>query len=193
MNEKLKRLEDEIENEYIARIYRNKCEYELTNMMCKEVINKELGTDYAESTLRGIAKIFNETYELISERLLNRDNDEYLKELEDKKKELEIMKIQFQDQKREYRNYLRMDARWQHIINEMSENILKLNEYKPITPIENLKINGDREAVLILSDWHIGMVNNTRHNVYNIEIAKERMETLYNKVIKYCNLHSTLP
>ena len=65
MKELLKKKIEEFDNEYIGRIYRNKCEYELTNTMCKDTINEELGTSYAESTLRGIAKNFNETYELI--------------------------------------------------------------------------------------------------------------------------------
>ena len=99
MDEKLKKRSEEVDNEYIGRIYRNKCEYELTNTMCKDVINEELGTEYAESTLRGIAKIFNETYELISERLLNKDNTEYLKELEEKKKELEKERIKIRTEK----------------------------------------------------------------------------------------------
>lgn len=90
MKEILKRKIEEFDNEYIGRIYRNKCEYELTNTMCKDVINDELGTSYAESTLRGIAKIFNETYELILERMLNKDNNECLKGLEIKKKSLEV-------------------------------------------------------------------------------------------------------
>ena len=90
MNEILKKKIEEYDNEYIGRIYRNKCEYELTNTMCKNAINEELGTSYAESTLRGIAKIFNETYELILERVLNKDNNECLKGLEIKKKSLEV-------------------------------------------------------------------------------------------------------
>jgi len=90
MNEILKKKIEEYDNEYIGRIYRNKCEYELTNTMCKNAINEELGTSYAESTLRGIAKIYNETYELILERVLNKDNNECLKGLEIKKKSLEV-------------------------------------------------------------------------------------------------------
>ena len=53
-------------------------------------------------------------------------NNVELEELEAKRKEIEIMKIQYQDQKREYRSYLRMDARWQHMIDEMKMEISKM-------------------------------------------------------------------
>ena len=60
MKEELKKRENEIENEYIARIYRNRIEYGLNNSMCKDIINKELGYEKAESTYRGIAKILKD-------------------------------------------------------------------------------------------------------------------------------------
>ena len=116
-------------------------------------------------------------------------NNSELEELEAKRKEIEKMKIQYQDQKREYRSYLRMDARWQHMIDEMTKEIKKLNNYKPI--VSNVCINkGNREAVLILSDFHIGMINDTSHNVYDLEVAKYRLEKLYNNVVEKCKLHN---
>ena len=68
MDDKLKKREDEIENEYIARIYRNRVEYGLNNSMCKDIINKELGYEKAESTYRGIAKVWNECSEYMIDK-----------------------------------------------------------------------------------------------------------------------------
>ena len=189
MDKKYLKLESESKERYIYRMYSNKIQNNLTNNEVRDIVNEVLGVSWQESYMRGIFKNYGVGYnECLEDSSLN---DE-LKELEEKKLEIEKLKIQYQDQKREYRNYLRMDARWQHIINEMNNNILKLNEYRPINPVDDIKIQGDREAVLILSDWHIGMVNNTRHNVYDIEIAKERMENLYKKVLQYCTLHGVV-
>lgn len=55
----LRKRDDESQNEYIARMYKSKIELSLTNQEVKELINKELGTSYAESTLRSIAYPFN--------------------------------------------------------------------------------------------------------------------------------------
>ena len=189
VEERLKKKEEENFWEYCSRLYRNKIELGMTNREIYEVIVKETGTDKAESSIRCNAKIFNEAYDLGFEKALGDKEDNKLKELEDKKKEIEIMKIQLQDQKREYRNYLRLDARWQHIIDEMKIEISKLNTYKPLE-YSQIKYRGKNIATLILSDWHIGMENDTSHNVYNLKIAKYRLEKLYNKVIQLIKLHN---
>ncbi len=62
-NELFKKKEYESENEYIARMYRDKIQYNLTNKEVAEVINLELGSQYAESTLRGKATYYNEGFE----------------------------------------------------------------------------------------------------------------------------------
>ena len=114
MKEELKKKENESKEHYINRIYSSKVENNLTNKEVAEIINNELGTSCQESYFRGIHKNYSIGYNECLEKV--KDNDE-LKELEEKKLEIEKLKIQYQDQKREYRNYLRMDARWQHIIN----------------------------------------------------------------------------
>ena len=52
----IKKQNNESDNSYIARLYKNKTAMGYTNKRISEIINKELGTNYAESTLRGVAK-----------------------------------------------------------------------------------------------------------------------------------------
>ena len=47
---------DETDNQYISRLYKYKTELNLTNKELARLINSKLGTNYAESSLRGIAK-----------------------------------------------------------------------------------------------------------------------------------------
>ena len=61
--EGLKRLNEEFENEYIARLYKNKSEYGLTNKEICEIINKEFNCNKAESTYRSIAYPYIEGYD----------------------------------------------------------------------------------------------------------------------------------
>ena len=156
INEKLKRLENEIENEYIARIYRSKCEYDLTNTMCKDIINQELNTSYAESTLRGIAKIFNETYELILERMLNKDNDEYLKGIEIKQKSLE--------------------AESNKVIKEQEKELEKLKKEKEKYEKELDKLDAKEEKRLRVVE--IGDYYTISSNKREIKVSKEKVKQI---------------
>ena len=58
-NDIFKKREDEILEEYLARIYRSKIELGLTNKEIANMINEELGTNYGESTLRCKADLVN--------------------------------------------------------------------------------------------------------------------------------------
>lgn len=92
MRDELKIRDGESKNAFIHRVYSSKVENGLTNQMCKDIINKELGTDYAESSLRGIYKVYSEVYDEILETVKNTDE---LEELEFKRREFEKEKIRF--------------------------------------------------------------------------------------------------
>lgn len=106
-----------------------------------------------------------------------------------KKLELEKEKIKYQDQKREYRNFLRQEARFDHLRDEINRAIknnnitFNNNYYKS----RNEKCNS---ATLILSDWHLGMQFSDILNTFDVDIAKNRIQTLLSKVIYYCNFHN---
>lgn len=152
------------------------------------VFGKEYSSDVARRMFYGARNIL----ELFDKESINNvSDDDILQELEEKKKELEKEKIKYQDQKREYKNYLRADARFEHLQQEMIYEIQKLNEYRPLyNTYTNNYVGGDNEASLILSDLHLGMEANDRFNKYNKQIAKERLDDLKNKVITYCKRHN---
>ena len=188
----IKKQNNESDNSYIARLYKNKTAMGYTNKRISEIINKELGTNYAESTLRGVAKYYLEGYDDGFEKaLVENDNNAILEENKKVLKEIEIKTIQCQDQKREARNFLRIEARWEHLKDEMVKAIKELEEVKPIVFQEPNTIKEEEysQATLILSDWHLGMINNTSHNYYNIEVARNRAEELAYYVAKYCKRH----
>ena len=94
-NELLKKRENEIENEYIARIYRNRIEYGLNNSMCKDIINKELGCEKAESTYRGIAKVWNECSEYMIDKQSNSSETKLeLIEVKKERKKIQTLNVE---------------------------------------------------------------------------------------------------
>ena len=144
------------------------------------------GKEYSEDVARRMFYGVERTIEAVEESSLGEVTDEmFMKELEVKKKELEILKVQFQDQKREYSKYLRMDARWLHLIDEMKKSV---SELEPMEYNYDF-IDGDKEASLIISDWHFGLECSNYWNTYNKEIAKQRIEKLKIKTLRYCELH----
>lgn len=187
MRNELKMRDEESKNAFIHRVYSSKVENGLTNQMCKDIINKELGTDYAESSLRGIYKVYSEVYDEILETVKNTDE---LEELELKRREFEKEKIRFQDQKREYKNLLRPEARFERILEVLEKEIKSLNETKPFIIHKDIYNNiSQREAVLVASDWHIGSSFDNYFGKYNLEIAKQRLNKLLSKTIEYCEMN----
>ena len=122
---------------------------------------------------------------------LNNEND-ILLNIKKEQEELQKIKMQMQDQKREYRGHLRKDAKFQHLVDEMKKSIDKLpNKFikKIDKNIEEMNDNKN-EAILILSDWHFGLNCDNHWNIYNINVANYRMFKLKSAVIKYCKRHN---
>lgn len=186
MDDRFKKKDNESKEHYIYRMYNNKIENNLTNKEVANIINKELDSDYQESYFRGIYKNFKIGYE---EALENNSTNNELQELEEKRKELEKEKIKYRDQKREYQNYLRADARFEHLKNEISKSISELKELKSFE-VKEIDNNIKTEAVQILSDWHCGIKEKNYWNEINIDILKKRIEYLQNKIISVCKLHN---
>lgn len=106
--------------------------------------------------------------------------------LEQLKKEVYKEKIKYQDARREYRKELTSEARFENLIDVLKTEIVNLDELPLYHYGERVEKNKKpKDAILALSDWHIGAMVDTQWNCYSIDIAKERMEQLLNKVKRY--------
>ncbi|MEO2601064.1 hypothetical protein [Clostridium butyricum] len=189
----LKRKENETELGYKARLYREKLELGLNNKQINEIINKELNINLAESSNRCSATAYNQGwFEAIEKYANETSNDEYLKELEDKKREIEKERVKLRTEKIEYNKLLREDSRLEMLFDNFKESIKKIE----IPDFNNTIItNNEREAILGISDFHFGKVFVSINNEYSEEIFYERMEKLLSETINLCkennisNLH----
>lgn len=69
-----------------------------------------------------------------------------------------------------------------HIEQELIRCAEALNEKKAFVPAPPVHIYGEnREAILVLSDWHFGLTTDNIWNQYNIEIADKRIQKLINE------------
>lgn len=162
----------------------------ITDKNWVEVVD-ELGLEVHPDSLRksftGGRYCGYQVYKYFQEKLENGYTEEESERLNTLRQELYKEKCRVQDQKREYNKLLREQARYEHLVDRME---------KAIEAVEPLHLEGcyqpnptGIEAVLILSDFHYGLKVDNVLNEYNTDIAKERLSTLLNKVVYYCNIH----
>lgn len=103
-----------------------------------------------------------------------------------------IAKKQFYDQRREYNAILAREAREDHLLQCLREAAERMNTTSPLLRRYDGGIiaDGDNEAVLVLTDWHYGMVADNIWNRYNTDICRRRLEELQAKAIERLRLHN---
>lgn len=174
-NEYLKRTEESITS-YSIRLYKNRKSYGLTFKECGKLMNEVSGQDYNEAKWRRQIEHYLEIDSYLREENPTGMNTDELAELEEQKLELEKEKIKARDQKRIMNTKLRSLARLEHLGNHL-ENVLE--EIEPIKlPVVDIQKDSEKEAMVVISDEHVGMKIDSRFNTYNIEIAKERLAKL---------------
>lgn len=124
---------------------------------------------------------YREKKEKVVEALVNDDVTFNRDEYESTYKEV----TKARDIYNEYRLNLRADARWEQFTKAFIERIHNLDPLPEVKYDGNLQDNS-KEAILMLSDLHIGVKCNNFYNKYNSSIARLRLRKLANDVIKYC-------
>lgn len=178
-----KKLSEENENQYILRICSMKEQNNWTWEDIAKILNDSLGHNYGESAYRKRYQSFSKMMTDNEDTLFT--EDEYLKKIREEKEELFKAKKQFQDQRREYNKILTMDARSDHL----TEELIKVAKSLPTRQLNNFSdipvVESGKEAILVLADWHYGEISDNIWNKYNTDICKQRVEKLYEKASQY--------
>lgn len=112
--------------------------------------------------------------------------DDMIDSLQKKKDEEYKERVRLQDARREYNKNLRVEARYDNLVDTIKEAI----EYMPDLEFKCKDVNSDgAKASLLISDLHYGALVDNPINYYDTEVCKERMNTLLNKTVKYCAIH----
>lgn len=183
-----KQLPKETVEEYRYRICENKKLLGLTWEGISELLNKELDIDFGESYYRKWYKAFKQGRDYAIEQ--NSNTSEELADLQEKLKDIEIAKIQLQDKSREYKGYLRHEARLDNLLKNMIASIKdEVNNARPLNYEKaDVKFNGDTALTLMLSDLHKGMVTENHWNTFNEDVFYDRIEQTINETIAYQEL-----
>lgn len=106
------------------------------------------------------------------------------------KEEIYKAKTQFRDERNAINRMLRDDSRIERLEQTMIECAKSQTELPAIAYDSMLEWSTNSEAVLMLSDWHIGQESDNFYNKYNFEIARQRVSKIVSQTIDYCRLHS---
>lgn len=148
-----------------------------------------LGTDnnYSSENLR---KAFYVVYKLLNKIDENNCDYDAIKDLENLRDEIYKERCRLQDIQREKRNDLRVEARFENLLEVVKDNIgfmptYEIKDFKPINKNQDKKY-----AVLQLSDWHCGALVDNQFNYYNVDTMVDRAIKVRNNALEYCKLHN---
>ena len=180
MENNLKRLDNETQEQYFYRICSMKESLGFTWPQMTEIFNNEFGCSKGDTAYRKQWAAFNKVFNANVDKIVG--DNVYSQELKEQLDEIYKAKRQLWDQRREYNKTLTSDARADHLTERLIEaaSIVPLENYSNMFKFENS--NSEEEAVLCLSDWHYGQVSNNIWNSYDTDICKHRVAKLFEKV-----------
>ncbi|QSF43525.1 hypothetical protein [Paenibacillus tianjinensis] len=187
MSTPLNILDNESYEEFLIRLGSSKDELDLSWGKIASIMNEHLSEDFSESKYR---KEFHLLSRGITIGVKKSADNGYVREIEDKTVELQKQKYQFQDQKREYNNKIKLIAKYEHLKDEIASAIKQLEKIKPL-PYSPVKESfSDVRANVLFSDFHYGQESNNTLNVFNPDVFDKRFEHLVSRTIHYCKKHS---
>ena len=194
--------------DYISRICENKSEYNLTWNDVAFHINKNLNQNYSESFYR--KHFYNGDFSIVydaectnvdSDSQLDVDEiDEYIDYIEDQYNELDNKLLEVQKERVKLSDYVTQNNAYIRRLSredtlkdiahdyalKMSTKRLLPDEFKHVDPCF------EYEGILLLSDWHYGMICDNPWNIFNEDVCKKRVNTLLNKtisIVRKNNIH----
>lgn len=182
---------DENERQYIWRVGQYVKQGKITWKELSPIINekwRDSEDEYRdESAYRKPFQSAENYYEDVFSKMMD---DEYAKEINLQKRELEKAKIQFRDERNAWNKQNYDSARVNQKLDYLEEQLTSIGNVN-FQPHDNVEINSDNDILIILSDLHIGACYLSAFGEYNSDIAKDRLNQLLNETIKIAKRHSS--
>lgn len=190
--DELKKLNEETEEQYLWRVGQLVDSGKIENWASiNDVVNRELGIDEErwrdESSFRKRYQAAKKFYIGCFSKM---ESDEYAKEVNTMKRDLERARIKFRDERNAWNKQNYIDARVEQKLDLLEEELASQGRIN-FDKHENVNINSDNDILIILSDFHIGQCFNSIWGEYNADIAEKRLEKLLNEVIAIQKMHNS--
>lgn len=196
VNPKYERREGEDAYEYGLRLIATKVEEQPEDLDWQDIV-EALGLDCHRDSLRKAAAVTPYSGYAVMQHFkkkLGASSDTaksaYLDEIEAKTMKMRKEAKRFYDQRREFNKLVDKLGREENLEDRLVAAARELNESVPLAVDKDREyLPCDDEAVLVLADWHYGMVTNNIWQHYDTDVCRERVETLVDAVIDRLRLH----
>lgn len=185
MEQDLKRLPDESQDQYFYRICNMKDTLGFTWPQMAEIFNSEFGCEKGDTAYRKEWAAFQRIFNANVDKLVG--DTTYLDELKDLKHELEKEKIKVRDERLDYQKSIREASRREsflELVERSMSKTVKPFDYKP-SPV----IDSNEDMIVCLSDLHAGIEVQNWWNKYDVDVLRNRLEKYLNEIASIQELH----
>ena len=189
MNDNLKRLENESNDQYFYRVCQMKDSLGFTWPQMAEIFNEEFGRNIGDTAYRKRWAAYKSIFDANADKIVG--DNAYSSDLKTQIDDLYKAKRQLYDQRREYNKMLTKDARAEHLMEKLIEaaNVVPLKDYGDSFVYS--KKHSHKAAVLVCSDWHYGQVSDNIWNSYNVDTCMQRISKLFQSAVNAIQQHDT--
>ena len=118
------------------------------------------------------------------------NEDEYVRRLNDSKREVEREKVKLRDERRAWNKQNYADARVEDVLDKLADSLVDIGKERfPIHDVPTF--TSDNDMVVLLSDLHIGATFDNAFGKFDTEVARQRMSELLSNVIELQKLHGS--
>lgn len=116
--------------------------------------------------------------------------EEQMEQIRVLKRSMEQERIKLRDERAETARQLREATRIDETLEILTRELADHSEVKfAASPI--VKIDGDNDLLVMLSDMHIGLDFDTKNGTFNTEVAKDRLNLYISEIIGIADLHQS--
>lgn len=189
----LQRRIDESAFDYHKRlVYGKLVDKTLADADYSELAELAYGKSYSSDVARRMMYGSRQTLELIDEAQVSAADRSIIDDLEKKRIEVQKERQRLFDQRREYNKSIVSDARFEHLCDAIKTSSDKLQSLDCMIDREKIfdSYTSDSEAIMVFSDWHMGMTTDNVFNTYNTKICEQRVNRVVKEAIKRIKLNA---
>ena len=187
MNDNLKRMDGENQDQYFYRICSMKDSLGFTWPQMAEIFNDEFGCNKGDTAYRKKWAAFRDVFEANADQILG--EDKYLEEIKQAKYELEKERQKLYATKVEMNRNLRQESRSELFYENIKDSI----EALPMPHIivgEAPYPRAQKQYLLCIADIQAGAKFELPNNSYSLAVCEERFNKLLNDVVQYVVDHN---
>lgn len=180
--------------EYIHRICSNKKTLGLTWPALTELVNTQLNLDYSESWYRkgftsGLFDVVDETP--VENIPAETNSDDHINNIQNLLHQQALNKVELSDMLIQNNAYIRRLSREETIKTIAHNFAIAMNSKKKLNVVDTQHVDTSKNSgILLLSDWHYGMVCDNPWNKFDPEVCERRVSELLTKVVNIVKTNS---